>query len=258
MKLHGFFITILGVGAVFAQTSISWVDTSIIKNGNTWVYSRQETSSSRNGTTTYQGTTTFTLSGVTTSGGMLTFSVSQTDAGTTTSTVAELYFDPDLQTYVYRTPPPTSSSSSSSTAYAFANNIFSPSTPFFAKGQSFSDTNGRVVYRGDTLRKVSVSSTLSGNGVSSENIERIGRVSERTNAGGGLSSAGSSYRLLSFNGQAYDPDNVQVVSILGLGSRAKQKNLGPILQSDGRRVLLQNNGRFYDLRGGRSHMPTTR
>jgi hypothetical protein len=123
--------------------------------------------------------------------------------------------------------------------------------PFFATEQSFNDTDGQVIYRGDTLRVKTFSN--SGPGVAclatgTVNIQGIGRVTDNyTVTGCGTSSGHKNYQLTEFNGQAYRADSVHPVSIRA----AVRKELKIMPQSSLRKnkVVFKAQGFLFDTKG---------
>jgi hypothetical protein len=214
------------------------IDTSILKNGNTWLYNRHE--ENRNtGTITdgFDGTTRFTIDSVVKIQDTVKFRVTRRDVGQYLVWVVGQ--DPSVDT-------------TQATRFTYRNGTYSPSVPFFAVDQSFSDTARKVVYRGDTLRSRNrVNSTVGGIACiryNYVNIEKIGRVTNMDEYGPcGITSGQVSYQLKEFNGQAYASDSAHALAIVR--PRQPLPKAKPALSFVGSRVLFDQGGRVYDARG---------
>jgi hypothetical protein len=225
-----------------AQTQI--VDTSILKNGNTWLYSRQESGGGGLGANeafTYSGTVKFTLDSVELAGDTLKFRVTQEDTGARTSN------------WYGATNPHTLST----TRYALRNNTFSPNVPLFASGQAFSGSESKAVYRGDTVLFRTTPPDNFNNCAPrrSTNLEGVGRTEDTYSYQCGHTYGSQNFRLKEYNGVAYSPESLTVVTATAIRPGFKKltaTSAGMRLQKN--QVIFSDEKSLYDLRGQR--MPT--
>src|SRR5215217_1172423 len=119
-------------------------DTLLLRKGNTWVYSFS-TSMSSIPSSEYEGTRRFVLDSVRVFTDTVKFRVVQVDTG-----MSYLRGIPSNGGFINGD---TTRSSAIDTAwYAFPSPSNTASIPLFLLGKSLSASNGRYVYRGDTLR----------------------------------------------------------------------------------------------------------
>ena len=233
---------LIGFGSLFTGVQAQAVlDTSILKNGNTWLYSRRNESRSAGqltgpsyaGGLGFSGTVRFTIDSLMKVQDTLKFKVIRRDVGQYLEWAGGS--NPNVDTI-------------QTTRFTFRNGTYSPSTPFFVDEQSFSDTDIRKVFRGDTVRMKSRNASGC-SGYNYVNIQKIGRITNsETSAGCGNTSGQNSYQLKEFNGWVYSSDSITPVGIRPfvkqLGSNKAQV---PLLRKH--QVLLEKQGRAFDLKG---------
>jgi hypothetical protein len=220
------------------------MDTGILKNGNTWLYQHSTYAMTfSRGSESYVGTSKFTVDSLAASGGGWTFKVIQEDTGTTMKSVVAPGESPTLY-----------SSNVTITRYAFNNGTYSPSAPFFAKEQSYTDT-ARAIYRGDTVGYASSNyGTVSCLMSTSENVGTVGRTKETSNSSCSPMSANSyAFHLVQYNGQAYYKDSLFVLAPTAIRWTAKKRMLpSPAAIISGSTVLYsRGHGKsaLYDAQG---------
>lgn len=219
------------------------IDTSILKNGNTWLYSRTEENRSagqlQDG---FSGTMRFTIDSLVRVQDTVKFKVIRRDVGQYLIWVVG--WDPAVDT-------------TTATWFTFRNGGYSPSVPFFAVEQSFSDTGRMFVFRGDTVHRKSRNAGGCA-GYNYINVEKLGRVTQSQTWGGcGNTSGQNSYQLHEFNGWAYTSDSISPVGIRSFVKHVGAGKAGVSLTKK-YRVLLERNDRVYDLKGQKAAMPIKR
>lgn len=225
-----------------AQTAV--YDTSLLRNGNTWVYSRDwEDLLTGNIYEGYSGTTRFAIDSVARLGDTLRFRVIHRD-----SLRSKLpRGNPDSMNYSYTYAVDT-------VLYTLTPQGIQPGVPFFMENQIFSDTDRRVVYKGDTVRYRETSSGAVGICIwsGSRNVETVGRTYQNNGHGFcGVTSASNTWTLVEFKGATYAHGDLMPVS-LAARAPAKGMRAGPakLLVREGA-LSYERGGEVFDLKGKR-------
>ncbi len=190
----------LAAGTVNAAAVL---DTSILKSGNTWVYSYQMEHRNPTVASGFTGLARFTIVSLEQIQDTVRFTVSRRDSG---------------QLLVWAVGQSPAVDTTYSSTFNFRGGTYTPTVPLFAMEQTFSDSDQNVVYRGDTVRAKSFNTSWDFGMPCIEqqtaNIQGIGRVTDRTIRNPcGITSGHTNYQLIRYNGVPYGADSVYAVSI---------------------------------------------
>lgn len=179
---------------VLGEEVAAQIDTSILKNGNTWWYTRSERSNSNSGQIGLDGTSRFTLDSLLVRNDSLFFKVVRIDSGK---------YNPDVVNV------DTSTIRTTTSRGNFSHGVFSQ-TPFFMVGQVFSDSSSKLFYNGDSV-KVRFQQRSGCTYHTEQNIETLGLFKYLDGYGGcGSTNGYTSYQLTHFNGQALPVSSLTV------------------------------------------------
>ena len=249
------FVGIMSGGAGAAAQ----IDTSILKQGNTWVYEYTTGNYNSNSFPRYstEGTRIFRLDSLKVFGDTTKFWVNMSDTGTASETYTINPSNPDPNDVTRLT------SSSQTTAYTFIHGAYSPSTPFFAINQTFSHivdsvnegpwqantikVEKRVAVDEDTLAYKTYAEFYSCRYASSANLQSIGSTQQSSSLACGHTRESWSYVLASFNGKPFGSDSLIPVSIHR--PMVANRKAVPRLSQGKNKVLFEKNGVIYDGRG---------
>jgi hypothetical protein len=246
MKTLSLFLA--GALAVMAGAQTATYDTSILKNGNTWVYERDESEVAAGQVWGgFSGTVAFTLDSVRAAGDSILFRVIRSDSlrdkiatrDTSDSLVHRVRMTRDTARYAFK-------------------GGFSPSVPFFAQGQMFAAGDARVVYKGDTLRTRKSPPPSGGSCLSTqtENLETFGLTSyvDSRFAGCGIYSWTHRWTLMRFGNSPFPETPIVPVS-LGAPFNSSWRAAGRPLRQDRGGIWIEGKAERFDLRGRGSALP---
>lgn len=246
--MNKFTVAFLWMISIITGAYSQQFDTSILKNGNTWVYKSQSSGGGGIGVIepfTYSGTIKFTLDSLEKSGDTLKFKVTREDTGSRTSDWWG----------------PSNPHSISTTQYALYNNSIIPSVPLFASEQNFSGTETKSIYRGDTLLYRTTPPDNFNNCAprKSTNLEGVGRTEDSYSFHCGHTYGSEIYRLIEHNGSTYSADSVLLLTTTAVNPisiKIIPASTGIRLQKN--QIIFSNKKGVYDLKGQKASMPTKR